>query len=95
MPPFYDDNPMITYTKIFAGKITWPKSINSTAKDLIKRMLIEDVTKRIGSLSGGVNDVKRHAWMKGFDFEDCLRFDMKAPWVPSIKNPRDLSYFDP
>ena len=32
MPPFYDDNPMITYTKIFAGKITWPKTINSTAK---------------------------------------------------------------
>lgn len=95
MPPFYDDNPMITYTKIFAGKITWPKTINSTAKDLIKRMLVEDVDKRIGNLKGGVNDVKRHAWMQGFDFQECLRFDMKAPWVPSIKNQRDLSFFDP
>ena len=58
-------------------------------------MLVEDVDKRIGNLKGVVNDVKRHAWMQGFDFQECLRFDMKAPWVPSIKNQRDLSFFDP
>lgn len=95
MPPFYDDNPMITYTKIFGGKITWPKIINPTAKDLIKRLLEEDPTKRLGCLSGCCEDVKRHSWLAGFDYDQCLRYDMKAPWVPSLKNNRDLSCFDP
>jgi len=95
MPPFYDDNPMITYTKIFGGKITWPKIINSTAKDLIKRLLEENPTQRLGCLAENADDVKNHAWLAGFDFDACLRFDLKAPWTPVLKSNVDLSFFDP
>jgi len=95
MPPFYDDNPMITYTKIFNGKIEWPAIINNTAKDLISRLLQDQPTKRLGCLAGGVDDIKQHAWMHGFDYEAKLRYEMKAPWVPKLKGNQDLSFFDP
>ena len=49
-PPFFDEHPFRIYEKILEGKIDWPKVINSTAKDLIKKLLVKDVTRRLGSL---------------------------------------------
>jgi len=95
MPPFYDDNPMITYTKIFNGKIEWPKIINDTAKDLISKLLQDAPDKRLGCLGGGASDIRKHAWMKGFDYEAKLRYEMKPPWLPKLKGDKDLSFFDP
>ena len=81
--------------QIFAGKITWPKVINSTAKHLIKGLLQENPAVRLGCFGGGVDDVKSHAWLQGFDWEACVRFEVKAPWVPRLKSKKDLSFFDP
>ena len=49
-PPFFDEHPFRIYEKILEGKIEWPKVINSIAKDLIKKLLVRDVTRRLGSL---------------------------------------------
>jgi protein kinase X len=45
-PPFYDDNPFGIYQKILAGKLDFPKHVDVRAKDLIKRLLTHDRTKR-------------------------------------------------
>lgn len=42
------------YQKILAGKIEWPVHIDSSAKDLIRRLLVPDPTKRLGSGNCGV-----------------------------------------
>ena len=43
------------------GKIKFPW--HSTAlKDLIKKLLTADLTKRLGNLKGGADDIKRHKW---------------------------------
>lgn len=49
-PPFYDDNPFGIYEKILSGKIEWPKHIDPVAKDLIKKLLVQDRTKRLGNM---------------------------------------------
>lgn len=49
-PPFFDDNPFGIYEKILAGRIYFPAQIDSTAKDLIKKLLTADRTKRLGNL---------------------------------------------
>ena len=49
-PPFFDEHPFRIYEKILEGKIEWPKVISSAAKDLIKKLLVRDVTRRLGSL---------------------------------------------
>lgn len=38
-----------------------------------------DLSKRIGNLSGGVMDIKSHAWFKTLDWEACLTKRMSAP----------------
>ena len=48
-PPFYDENPFGIYQKILAGKIEFPRQFDSKAKDLIKKLLTHDRTKRLGA----------------------------------------------
>jgi protein kinase X len=71
-PPFFDEHPFRIYEKILEGKIEWPKVISSTAKDLIKKLLVRDVTRRLGSLKDGVEEVKHHKWFRGVDWDAVL-----------------------
>lgn len=63
-PPFFDDNPFGIYEKILSGRIEWPKHMDPIAKDLIKKLLVADRTKRLGNMRQGAEDVKRHRWFK-------------------------------
>ena len=47
------------------GKVEWPKCIENVAKDLIRKLLVIDRTKRIGNLKNGADDIKNHKWFKG------------------------------
>ena len=49
-PPFFDEHPFRIYEKILEGKVVWPKNMDLSAKDLIKKLLARDVTSRLGSL---------------------------------------------
>ena len=49
-PPFFDDNPFGIYEKILSGKIDWPRHMDPVPKDLIKKLLVADRSKRLGSL---------------------------------------------
>lgn len=53
-PPFYDDNPFGIYEKILSGKIEWSRHIEPIAKDLVKKLLVQDRTKRLGNMKVGL-----------------------------------------
>lgn len=53
-PPFYDENRDIVYQKILSGKIEWPRHFDSRSKDLIKKLLVADPSKRLGSGNVGL-----------------------------------------
>lgn len=59
-PPFYDEDPLGIYQKILEGKVKFPWHIDRHAKDVIKKLLTADLTKRLGGLKGGVGDIKNH-----------------------------------
>jgi len=63
-PPFYAENNAKLFDKIMAGKFSFPSpywdSISTEAKDLIKKMLVVDPTKRIST-----QDIVNHIWIKG------------------------------
>ena len=64
-PPFFDDNPFSIYEKILAGKIEWPAELDPTARDFIRRLLVQDRNKRLGTSKTGTEDVKKHRWQFG------------------------------
>lgn len=49
-PPFYDDEPLGIYQKILEGKLKFPWHVDRPSRELIKRLLTADLTKRIGNL---------------------------------------------
>lgn len=53
-PPFFDENQYRVYEKILTTKIEWPRYFDSSAKDLIKKLLVSDPTKRLGSGNCGI-----------------------------------------
>lgn len=64
-PPFYDDEPWGTYQKILDGHVDFPSHFSRQARDLIRKLLTADLTKRYGNLKGGVRDIKNHPWWGG------------------------------
>lgn len=93
-PPFFDDNPFAIYEKILAGKIDWPKHIDPVAKDLIKKLLVPDRTKRLGNMKHGAEDVKRHRWFKSLVWEDVYYKKLKPPIVPKVSYDGDTRNFE-
>jgi serine/threonine protein kinase len=77
-PPFFDDNPFGIYEKILAGRIYFPSHIDATAKDLIKKLLTADRTKRLGNL-------KVRKWT-GASFLIDLRAHSSRPWFYLLCN---------
>lgn len=93
-PPFFDDNPFAIYEKILAGKIDWPRHIDPVAKDLIKKLLVQDRTKRLGNMKNGAEDVKRHRWFKGTNWDDLYNKRVKPPLSPKVNYDGDTQNFD-
>ncbi|XP_076453547.1 cAMP-dependent protein kinase catalytic subunit PRKX-like [Babylonia areolata] len=93
-PPFYADNPFGIYEKILAGKVEWPKYIDLVAKDLIKKLLVQDRTRRLGNMKNGADDIKRHKWFKSVDWESVVAKKLQAPIVPKVSHAGDTSNFE-
>lgn len=73
--------------------IDWPEDEYAPpeeAKDLITGLLQHNPIDRLGS--GGVHEVKEHAFFEGLDWNGLLR--QKAEFVPHLENEEDTSYFD-
>lgn len=93
-PPFYDENPFGIYQKILVGKIEFPKHVDEYAKDIIKRLLVHDKTARLGCLSKGADDIKRHKFFRGVDWNALHSRRIQAPILPQVSSPLDTHYFE-
>ncbi|GJN91640.1 hypothetical protein Rhopal_004663-T1 [Rhodotorula paludigena] len=95
-PPFFteDSNPMRLYEKIIAGKIRYPAYFTPEAKDLLKSLLTNDITKRFGNLANGSRDIFGHVWFQEVDWERLYRKEIPAPYVPKVEGDWDASNFD-
>ncbi|KAI9593253.1 kinase-like domain-containing protein [Syncephalis fuscata] len=93
-PPFFDDNPFGIYEKILAGRIQFPAHFDPAAKDIVKRLLTADRTKRLGNLRGGAEDIRKHKWFRDVDWVALLNREIQAPIVPNSRHPGDTSNFE-
>ena len=60
----------------------FPSQFSVDLKDLLKNLLQVDLTKRIGNLKNGVNDVKQHRWFAKIDWLEIFERRVKAPYLP-------------
>ncbi len=93
-PPFFDDNPFGVYEKILAGRVHFPSHFNKDAKDLVRKLLAQDRTKRLGNLKGGAQDVKDHPYFSDIDWEALLEKKVRPPIGVKTKGEGDASNFE-
>ena len=76
------DEPMDVYLAIINEKLVFPNFCkDSDFKLLIQQMLTKNPIKRMSKVS----QVKTHIWFNGFDWEDLMSLNMKAPYKPILK----------
>jgi len=93
-PPFYDENPFAIYQKILGGEIEFPRHFDPYAKELVKRLLTHDRTKRYGCLKDGPEDIKNHKWFRGINWIECYKRRIRAPYLPTVLSADDTSNFE-
>lgn len=92
-PPFFDDDPMVTYAKIVRGTVTYPKTFSRSVVDLLKRLLLPKPQKRLGATNGGAALIKSHPWFDGFDWQALANKTMTPPFIPKVENDDDTGNF--
>ncbi|CAC5402187.1 cAMP-dependent protein kinase catalytic subunit,cAMP-dependent protein kinase type 2,Putative serine/threonine-protein kinase PRKY,cGMP-dependent protein kinase 2,cAMP-dependent protein kinase type 3,cAMP-dependent protein kinase catalytic subunit gamma,Ribosomal protein S6 kinase beta-1,cAMP-dependent protein kinase catalytic subunit alpha,Ribosomal protein S6 kinase beta,Protein kinase 3,cGMP-dependent protein kinase, isozyme 2 forms cD5/T2,Serine/threonine-protein kinase sck2,cGMP-dependent protein kina len=95
-PPFAGSDPMKTYNIILKGidVVEFPRRVGKTATMLIKKLCRDSPVERLGYGKGNINEIKKHKWFQGFDWEGLQTRSMVPPIVPKIKGSADFSNFD-
>ncbi|XP_059682852.1 cGMP-dependent protein kinase 2 [Gavia stellata] len=95
-PPFSGADQMMTYNLILKGieKLDFPKIITRRPEDLIRRLCRQNPTERLGNLRNGINDIKKHRWLSGFNWDGLKVRRLTSPLKRELSGPTDYSYFD-
>ncbi|KAK1745201.1 serine/threonine-protein kinase [Skeletonema marinoi] len=95
-PPFIaeDDDPIRIYQQVLSGTIRFTRSFDKTAKQLTKKLLTADLTRRLGCLKSGSADIRSSRFFDNMDFDALLAKQLPAPIIPCIKDSTDTSNFD-
>lgn len=77
MPPFYDDDLKVLYENIRRGTLDFPRSVNNTARELIKALLSRSPAQR-----PRLSDVKAHPFFRKINWEQLSQRAVSPPVRP-------------
>jgi cGMP-dependent protein kinase len=96
--PFVDpsgrQDTRVVINNILRKDISFPNKVDKLSRSLVIKLLNRNPGKRLGSLSGGGEQVRAHPYFDGIDWPSLLDRKVKMPWKPKIKNSMDTSNFD-
>lgn len=96
--PFADhdnDDQMVICKNILRGEVNFPAHVkDAKLKDLVSKLLVKDIPRRLGCMRGGAADVKAHPFFRELDWPALLSKTLAAPWRPKLANALDTSNFD-
>nr|CCA14945.1 conserved unknown protein putative [Albugo laibachii Nc14] len=94
--PFHHKSQSKMFEKILQGRdfVSFPPNFDEDAKDLVLGLLEPNPGLRLGSLAGGMQDVIRHPFFAGFDWNSLVNKTMVAPYIPEVKDSLDVHNFD-
>lgn len=64
----------------------YPRSFSKHLRDLISKLLTHQ-KKRLGNSKAGWDDLKKHMWLAGFDWDGLVARTVKPPLKPMSKIP--------
>ncbi|XP_052448748.1 serine/threonine-protein kinase N2 isoform X4 [Carassius gibelio] len=92
--PFPGDDEEEVFDSIVNDEVRYPRFMSPESVSIIQKLLQKNPEKRLGAGEQDANEVKRHRFFQGIDWEALLAKRVKPPFLPSIKAPADVSNFD-
>ena len=87
IPPFFNEEDKKIKELIEKSELRFPKDIkiSKSAKDIIIKLLDKKPDKRLG-YSKGFDEIKKHEFFQGLNFDDIINKKMKDIYHPQIGN---------
>jgi len=95
-PPFEAATPLQICKKVKngIGKVSFPAKCKGPIETLIKGLCEAEPSKRLPMKKGGAENIKKHAWYKGFDWAKMSDLTLEPPFVPDVKSKVDIKNFN-
>jgi len=93
-PPFFDDEPMMTYRRIISCKLKFPKCLSQDSKTIITRFLNPHPMKRLGVIKGGADLVRSSSWFADFQWKRLRDGELDGPIPTTVRSYDDMGNFD-
>ncbi|KAH8416690.1 hypothetical protein KR222_007074 [Zaprionus bogoriensis] len=92
-PPFEADNEDELFDSIMHDDVLYPVWLSREAVSILKGFLTKNPEQRLGC-TGDENEIRKHAFFNKLDWKELEKRNIKPPFRPKMKNPRDANNFD-
>jgi serum/glucocorticoid-regulated kinase 2 len=83
------------FRQIVEKKPVMKKEFNEDARDLLKKLLNTNPTKRLGNGPEGAKEIKDHSFFKDIDWKRLYEKDLESPFIPQVSDVEDTQHIDP
>ncbi|TPX49164.1 hypothetical protein SeMB42_g02712 [Synchytrium endobioticum] len=92
--PFRGDDEDEIFEAILEDEILYPVTMQKDAVTLLQKLLCKDPSRRLGAGKADAEDIKKHPFFKGVDWDAMLNLKVPPPFYPTVSSPTDVSNFD-
>lgn len=95
-PPFHGDDEEDIFDSIINEEVKYPRYLSVESISIMRRLMRKNPEKRLGYGIRDAEDVKSQRFFKyiNWEWDKLLARELKPPFVPTIKDPEDVSNFD-
>ncbi|KAJ2610067.1 Serine/threonine kinase, partial [Coemansia sp. RSA 1804] len=93
--PFHGEDENEIFDSILEDEILYPVRMSRDSVFVCQALLERDPSKRLGAGPNDAEDIMKHSFFAGINWDDVLNKRIPPPYVPEIRGRYDVSNFDP
>lgn len=92
--PFRGDDEDEIFDAILEDEPLYPIHMPPDSVSILHKLLTRDPTKRLGAGPSDAEEIKAHPFFRDVNWDDMFHKRVPPPFIPTLKNPSDTSWFD-
>ncbi|NWI69482.1 PKN2 kinase, partial [Todus mexicanus] len=92
--PFPGDDEEEVFDSIVNDEVRYPRFLSAEALSITRKLLRKCPERRLGAGERDAEEIKIQPFFKGIDWDALFARTLKPPFVPTLKDPTDISNFD-
>ncbi|KAI9101840.1 kinase-like domain-containing protein [Phlyctochytrium arcticum] len=93
--PFHGEEEQDILDAILNDAVEYPSNIPRDTLSLLQGLMNKNPARRLGGGRLDAEEIKRHPYFAGVDWQAFMEKRVTPPWLPTIRHATDVSNFDP